>query len=262
MENKGVIFKSVDLLAYGEPTDADLKKINKYTLVQLQKEDVFVFKTLIADNGMDDRNYEPFDLKALRDLEKLYLGKTVIKDHSRQADKQVARIFDTELIVDNLSNNGNGEPFAKLITKQYMLNSEKNKELIEEIKAGIKKEVSTSCRPKAVYCSICGTDNRKSYCSHWQGREYDTKEGRKMCYMILSGVKEAFELSLVAVPSQPRASVTKNYSDEVVEEKQLEKVEGIEEKEKDVSKESELRLKARLDSYFIFTKNNGGKLNE
>ena len=93
----GVISKvaSVSPLAV---TDEDLKKINNFTLSPLTADDVFIFKATIADNEQDDRNFMPFNLKALQDLKKLYPGKTMLKDHSRRADNQIARVFDTELV--------------------------------------------------------------------------------------------------------------------------------------------------------------------
>lgn len=165
----------------------------------------------MGDNELDDRNYEPFNLNALKDLQKLYIGKTMIKDHKRIADNQIARVYDTELIQDGSKLTDAGEIFTKLIAKCYMVKTEKNADLISEIKAGIKKEVSTSCKPKHAFCSICGVDNMKNYCSHYWGREYDTAQGKKVCYFTLDGAKEAYEVSFVAVPAQPRAGTTKNY---------------------------------------------------
>lgn len=255
-ENKvveeGMIVKSASVESCNV-TDEDLNKINKFTLEPVSAEDVFVFKTVVGDNELDDRNNEPFNLNALKDLKKLYIGKTVIKDHRRTADNQVARIFDTELVQENKMTGGN-EQFTKLITKQYMLKTPKNEDLIAEIKAGIKKEVSTGCKVKHAYCSICGTDNTKTYCPHWGGREYDTKEGKKICYFILDGAKEAYELSLVAVPAQPRAGTTKNYG--ATSEIQEVKVN----KEKEL--ESELKLRVKLADSFLFKNNLEGDNNE
>lgn len=188
-----------------------MKKINKFTLSPLKSDEVFVFKLVMGDNELDDRNFEPFNLNALKDLEKLYVGKTMIKDHNRKADNQIARVYDTELIQDENKLTGAGEKYTKLIAKCYMIKTEKNADLIAEIKAGIKKEVSTSCRAKHAYCSICGLDNMKNYCSHYWGKEYDTVNGKKTCYFTLDGAKEAYEVSFVAVPAQPRAGTTKNY---------------------------------------------------
>ena len=90
----GVILKVASVSPL-EATDADLKKINKYTLSPVTADDVFIFKATIADNEQDDRNHMPFNLKAVQDLKKLYPGKTMLKDHVRLADNQIARVYDT-----------------------------------------------------------------------------------------------------------------------------------------------------------------------
>ena len=198
-----------------EVTDADLKKINKYTLSPVTAEDVFIFKATIADNEQDDRNSMPFNLKALQDLKKLYPGKTMLKDHARNADNQIARIFDTELVQDANKQTELGELHTALIAKIYMIKTDSNKDLIAEIMGGIKKEVSTSTVTEKMIWNICGVDNMKDYCRHWPGREYDVadttgKSSKKRCKMLLHGAKEAYELSFVAVPAQPRAGTHKS----------------------------------------------------
>lgn len=198
-----------------EVTDADLKKINKYTLSPVSADDVFIFKASIADNEQDDRNYMPFNLKSLQDLKKLYPGKTMLKDHRRMADNQIARIYDTELVQDANKQTELGELHTELIAKIYMIKTDSNKDLIAEIMGGIKKEVSTSTVPSKMICNICGTDNKKDYCRHWPGIEYTVEDGsakgsKKRCKMLLSGAKEAYELSFVAVPAQPRAGTHKS----------------------------------------------------
>lgn len=210
----GVISKVANVSPL-EITEADLRKINKYTLSPVKAEDVFIFKATIADNEQDDRNYMPFNLKALQDLKKLYPGKTMLKDHNRVADNQIARIFDTELIQDANKTTELGELHTELIAKIYMIKTDSNKDLIAEIVGGIKKEVSTSTVPEKMVCNICGVDNMKDYCRHWPGREYEVadatgKSSKKRCKMLLSGAKEAHELSFVAVPAQPRASTRKS----------------------------------------------------
>lgn len=198
-----------------EVTDADLKKINKYTLSPVSADDVFIFKASIADNEQDDRNYMPFNLKSLQDLKKLYPGKTMLKDHRPMADNQIARIYDTELVQDANKQTDLGELHTELIAKIYMIKTDSNKDLIAEIMGGIKKEVSTSTVPSKMICNICGTDNMKDYCRHWPGIEYTVEDGsakgsKKRCKMLLSGAKEAYELSFVAVPAQPRAGTHKS----------------------------------------------------
>lgn len=210
----GVICKTASVSPL-EVTDADLKKINKYTLSPVSADDVFIFKASIADNEQDDRNYMPFNLKSLQDLKKLYPGKTMLKDHRRMADNQIARIYDTELVQDANKQTELGELHTELIAKIYMIKTDSNKDLIAEIMGGIKKEVSTSTVPSKMICNICGTDNMKDYCRHWPGIEYTVEDGsakgsKKRCKMLLSGAKEAYELSFVAVPAQPRAGTHKS----------------------------------------------------
>ena len=213
-EIPGVICKIASVSPL-EVTDADLKKINKYTLSPVSADDVFIFKASIADNEQDDRNYMPFNLKSLQDLKKLYPGKTMLKDHRRMADNQIARIYDTELVQDANKQTDLGELHTELIAKIYMIKTDSNKDLIAEIMGGIKKEVSTSTVPSKMICNICGTDNMKDYCRHWPGIEYTVEDGsakgsKKRCKMLLSGAKEAYELSFVAVPAQPRAGTHKS----------------------------------------------------
>ena len=238
---EGVICKAVGV-ENQEVTDEELRKINKFTLTPLKAEEVFTFKLIMGDNGLDDRNYEPFNLNALKDLQKLYIGKTMIKDHKRTADNQIARVYDTELVQDSSKTVETGEIYTKLIAKCYMIKTEKNADLISEIKAGIKKEVSTSCRPKHAFCSICGVDNMKNYCSHYWGKEYETQNGKKICYFTLDGAKEAYEVSFVAVPSQPRAGTTKNYGGKEIEKEKTENKE-----------EAEIDLRIKNLASFLFT---------
>lgn len=258
----GLIQKSAEVQIQ-DVTDEDLKKINKFTLSPLSADEVFTFKVTMGDNETDDRNYEPFNLQALKDLKGLYVGKTVIKDHRRSADNQVARIYDTELVTEPKSTKA-GEPFTKLVAKCYMVKTNSNEDLIKEIKAGIKKEVSTGCRPKKMICNICGTDNTKSYCSHWPGVDYDKDTGKVTCLMTIDGAKEAYELSLVAVPAQPRAGTTKHYgadpsaAQEETPEKDTKDIENPEEtpeKEESRSKDLEIRARLGLSESFIFTQN-------
>lgn len=247
-----------------EVTAEDLKKINKYTLSPVSAEDVFIFKATMADNEQDDRNDMPFNLKALQDLKKLYPGKTMLKDHSRRADNQIARIYDTELVQDASKQTELGELHTELVAKIYMIKTDSNKDLIAEIMGGIKKEVSTSCVPEKMICSICGTDNMKDYCRHWPGNEYTVEDGtakgkKRRCKMLLSGAKEAYELSFVAVPAQPRAGTHKSigFTKPVPEtEAQTQDPEEKDQAENNsVEKDLENAVKVRIAESFIFTEN-------
>ena len=227
-----------------EITDEDLKKINKYTLSPVTADDVFIFKATIADNEQDDRNHMPFNLKALQDLKRLYPGKTMLKDHSRRADNQIARIYDTELVQNANKQTELGELHTELVAKIYMIKTDSNKDLISEIIGGIKKEVSTSTIPEKMICNICGVDNMKDWCRHWPGIEYDVadttgKSTKKRCKMLLHGAKEAYELSFVAVPAQPRAGTHKSVGFTKPVEEVTETISETENKNNDIEKTDE-----------------------
>ena len=212
-DTPGVIQKAAHLSAH-EVTDADLKEINKYALTPLTAEEVFTFKAVLCDNEVD-RTFEQFTQKALQDLQKLFLGKTVIKDHVHRADNQVARIYKTELVQGSKTLKS-GEIYTQLVAHCYMVKTAGNADLIAEIKGGIKKEGSVGCSITGSICSICGTDNTKSYCRHWPGRSYDKEAGAEVCIFKLTGAKDAYEFSLVAVPAQRAAGVSKSYTGKTV----------------------------------------------
>ena len=264
-DREGLIVKSADVQIQ-EVTDEELKKINKLTLEPLKAEEVFTFKMSMCDNETDDRNYEPFNLQSLKDMKKLYVGKTVIKDHYRKADNQVARVYDTELVYEEGKLTKAGEPFARLVAKCYMIKTASNADLIADIKAGIKKEVSTSCRPKKAVCSICGVDNMKTYCSHFWGKEYEKADRSKAtCYFTLDGVKEAYEVSFVAVPAQPRAGTTKTYGGVGGEKPEVIPENAEKDAEIDtnnVTKDLETNLRIKSLESFIFSNNEEDLNNE
>lgn len=210
-ESPGVIQKAAHLATH-ELTDADMAAINKYALEPLTADQVFVFKAVLCDNEVD-RQHERFTVKALTDLKKLFLGKTVIKDHNHSADNQVARIYATELVESGKATKS-GETYTQLIAWCYMVKTASNADLIAEIKGGIKKEGSVGFSASSAICSICETDNAKSYCRHFPGRNYEKAGGSQVCIFTLAGAKDAYEFSLVAVPAQRAAGVSKSYTGE------------------------------------------------
>ena len=242
-EFPGMITKAAQLETQ-EVTEAELRAINKYALTPLTAEDVFTFKAVLCDNEID-RHFDQFTEKALNDLRKLFLGKTVIKDHSWKADSQVARIYATELIHTDKST-ASGEPYLQLIARAYMVKTASNADLIAEIKGGIKKEGSVGFRASSAICSICGTDNAKTYCPHYAGRKYAKDGGDKTCTFTLAGASEAYEFSLVAVPAQRAAGVSKSYTGETVIAPENEP--ELENPGTQKSEEEETLLRARLIS--------------
>lgn len=206
-QSKNLCIKSL------ETNEDELKAINGYTLEPLTAEQVFTFKAVIGNNETDDRNNMPFSASALKDLAELYKGKTMIRDHKPSSENQIARVYATELRQDSEKQSGLGEPFTELVAKCYMVKTAENESLISEIKAGIKREVSTGFAVSKFRCSICG----KSVCKHFIGDTYDGKK----CMKIIEHCPDAYELSFVAVPAQPNAGTIK--AAEIPEEDPLEK---------------------------------------
>lgn len=197
--NKNIVEK-------GFCSSKDMEKINAYSRRELSEDEVYVFNVRLCDNEID-RDYECFSLSALNELAQLFVGKTGIFDHSMKASEQKSRIFETCVEKQAGEKTSYGDELYILKAKAYMLRNDENKALIEEIDAGIKKEVSVSCSMGKSICSICGKDNRVQRCEHIGGQTYKNK----LCFKSLEEAKDAYEFSFVAVPAQKNAGVTKAY---------------------------------------------------
>lgn len=187
----------------GDLTDAQLEAINRYTRRALARDEVFVFSVVLCDNEID-RDLERFPVAALEKLGELFLGKTGVFDHAAKAENQSARIFETRL-EQGEELNSLGEPYCRLRAWAYMVRCDKNSDLILEIDAGIKKEVSVGCAVDSILCSICGEDQKGGGCSHEKGETY----GDTLCHHLLVSPADAYEWSFVAVPAQKNAGVIK-----------------------------------------------------
>lgn len=187
----------------------DIEKISTYARREMSEDELYIFNVALCNNDID-RDGEKFSIKALEDLAELFVGKTGISDHSMRSADQKARIFDTWVERHDGEMTADGEVLHCLMARAYMLNNEDNRALIEEIDAGIKKEVSVSCSMESGICSVCGKDRRKERCEHTVGKSYNGK----LCYTILDNASDAYEFSFVAVPAQRGAGVTKSYTRE------------------------------------------------
>lgn len=177
-----------------------LQQLNAFTRREHTEDEVYLFTVTLCDNEVD-RDGERFSLKALSELEKLFVGKTGIFDHNAKGANQTARIFATELVEAPDITTTAGECYTTLKANAYMIRTASNADLIKEIDGGIKKEVSISCMAKSAKCSICGADAKKKPCSHIKGKTYNGK----LCYIVLDEISDAYEWSFVAVPAQVKA---------------------------------------------------------
>ena len=188
------IKKAAEAVSSGAPTAVQLEAINAQAKARLTQEQVYVFSLRLCDDQVD-RDFERFDTAALGALAKLFIGKTGVVDHKWSADKQIARIFETQVVKEA------GISYIKAWA--YIRRGGSNDEIIADIEAGIKKEVSVGCAMGMAVCSVCG--NEYGTCGHMKGEVYDGQ----VCCAILKEPMDAYEFSFVAVPAQREAGVLK-----------------------------------------------------
>ncbi len=188
------IKKATEVINSGMPTAVQMDAINAQAKAQLAPEQVYVFSLRLCDDQVD-RDLERFDTAALPALAKLFIGKTGIIDHCWSSENQVARIFETQVVAE--------EGISYIKAWAYIRRGGSNDEIIADIEAGIKKEVSVGCAMGRSICSICGSDY--GTCGHSKGEYYDGI----LCCAILCEPMDAYEFSFVAVPAQKDAGVLK-----------------------------------------------------
>ena len=188
------IKKETQVGASGVPTQEQLDAINAQAKARLTGEQVYVFSLRLCDD-QPDRDNERFDTAALPSLARLFLGKTGIVDHKWSSNAQVARIFRTQVEQEG------GVSYIKAWA--YIRRGGAAEEVIADIEAGIKKEVSVGCAMGRAVCSVCGGEY--GACGHQKGEIYDGQ----ICTVILKDPQDAYEFSFVAVPAQREAGVLK-----------------------------------------------------
>ena len=186
--------KETEVGCGGVPTAVQLEAINAQAKGKLTAEQVYVFSLRLCDDQVD-RDGERFDTAALPELAKLCIGKTGIVDHKWSSDSQVARIFAAEVVKE--------EGISYIKAWAYIRRGGHADEVIADIEAGIKKEVSVGCAMGRAVCSVCGSEY--GTCGHVKGESYDGT----VCCAILKEPMDAYEFSFVAVPAQREAGVLK-----------------------------------------------------
>ena len=209
----------------GCPTAAQLEAINALAKSELTSEQVYVFSLRLCDDQVD-RDGERFDTAALPGLAKLFIGKTGIVDHKWSAGNQIARIFRTEVVKE--------DRVSYIKAWAYIRRGGAADEIIADIEAGIKKEVSVGCAMGRAVCSVCGSDY--GTCGHQKGESYDGQ----VCCAILKEPMDAYEFSFVAVPAQREAGVLKGFGGKTVSLKDLADAHGAQEEYRQMFKLAQL----------------------
>ena len=215
----------------GVPTAAQLEAINAQAKAKLTAEQVYVFSLRLCDDQID-RDVERFDTAALPGLAKLFIGKTGIVDHKWSSDNQVARIFAAEVVRE--------DQVSFIKAWAYIRRGGAADEIIADIEAGIKKEVSVGCAMGRSVCSICGSEY--GTCGHVKGECYDGQ----LCCAILKEPMDAYEFSFVAVPAQPNAGVLKGLGSGKRSLKELADAFGAQAEYRALFKEAELGRQYRV----------------
>ena len=224
--------KETKILSSGAPTAVQLEAINAQAKGTLSEEQVYVFSLRLCDDQVD-RDYERFDTAALPNLAKLFIGKTGIVDHRWSTEGQVARIFETQVVCEA------GVSFIKAWA--YIRRGGNADEVIADIEAGIKKEVSIGCAMGRSICSVCGSEYGS--CGHQKGEYYDGQ----LCCAILKEPMDAYEFSFVAVPAQRSAGVLKGLGTGQCSLKDLAAEYGAQNEYRELMKEAQLGRRYRKE---------------
>ncbi len=219
------IKKATEAISSGVPTAAQLEVINAQAKGKMTAEQLYVFSLRLCDDQID-RDMERFDTAALPTLAKLFIGKTGIIDHCWSSENQVARIFQTQVVQED------GVSYIKAWA--YIRRGANTDEIIADIEAGIKKEVSVGCAMGRSVCSICGSDY--GVCGHQKGESYDGQ----ICCAILQEPMDAYEFSFVAVPAQREAGVMKGMGRRNVSLKALAEEFGVQAEYRELYKQAQL----------------------
>lgn len=182
------------------PEQGELDIINRYALRELGADEVFTFRLAACDNQID-RDDERFSDRALEELAALYPGKPVLLDHNWSAKDQSARVYAASVEADPVR-----AGLRRLMLKCYIPRLDSTRRSIDAIETGLRRECSVGCMVSRHLCSICGNDYWEQ-CLHVRGQEYDGQR----CHVVLDGVSDAYEVSLVAVPAQREAGVVKSH---------------------------------------------------
>ncbi len=197
------ICKEAAVKGIGTPDREELALINALARRELGEDEVYTFALRLCDNDID-RDGERFDDGTLDALAPMFVGVSGVFDHQWSARGQTARIYRAGVVEGEGVLTADGRAYRYLKGWAYLMRTAENAALIAEIDGGIKREVSVGCAVDRVICSVCGQE--LDGCPHEKGEEY----GGQVCCGVLTGAKDVYEWSFVAVPAQRRAGVIKS----------------------------------------------------
>lgn len=174
--------------------EKELEYINRFANRKYKADEVYVFTVNLCDNDVD-RDNEAFSVEALRELERLFVGKTGILEKSPSSKNRTARIFVCGVESVPGKKTKAGDDYYKLVARAFIPVNKNTVDTVSDIKNGRISEISIGCSVENRMCSICGKDIH--ICGHKKGEMYDGK----LCYSKIFDIVDAYEWAAVANPT-------------------------------------------------------------
>ena len=182
-----------------KPSQEDLDIINKMGNIDIKRDEILCFTLRSADIAVD-RSYEHFTDGALQRMAEMSVGKSFLMDHNWSTDSHIGKIYAAKAVD------------GALMQKVYVANEDYNRKTIKNILLGIYDKVSVGFGVDlgSMMCDSCG--NKSFYdeaCMHNVGC---TDEKGGMTTITIKDISDYYEVSLVPVPAQRDAGISRSYT--------------------------------------------------
>lgn len=176
------------------PTDEQLSKINKLSNTDAIKEDFYVWRSLACDS-MKDRHSDILLKQFHASAARMAPDKSMLLDHMRSSGAVIGKIF-------------NAETNGKELYLDFWTDAQ-NEVLTRALALGRLNKVSISFSTKLadIVCSSCKKSLYDKECPHYPG--WPDEKGFTV-YALVKDCADFFELSIVAIPAQPRAGIRRS----------------------------------------------------
>jgi hypothetical protein len=209
-------------MKYLKPTPEQLEKINKFALIPLTEDDVFVFNDLMIDDSLvKSHMIKVHDNLLTKFMQDTKSGVGLLIGHNSD-QLPIGRSFDAYKVTE-VDENGN---VVNTLYGSFYIDLNRNTEsgmttndIVKGIMFGTIFDTSVGFRASSYKCSICGNDIRDfAKCPHFPGEVYAIERDgviqNELCYAIVGedGDGELLENSLVFAGACDRASIQKQFS--------------------------------------------------
>lgn len=203
---------------FGEPTDAQLEKINKLAKRNLSKEEVFVFTAKLAGDMIIPERYIKLSKPLLNIFKQDAInGVSLLIDHSWASSGlfggrpkpaiAYGRTFDAYMKRSQVEGEEWELHAEHYIPRGIEIDGISTDSIIQSIETGTMFDTSIGWGADKYECSICSDDIRA--CPHWPGNTYKNEETgeKELCYVLAKPPGFLMENSLVFDGAYPTAGV-------------------------------------------------------